>query len=120
MKIISKLSMSTMILLFICGLFLLIAANLLEMTNIVRAQQRVEFIRLIEKQPNSDRVLKKLYIATMADNCGLQVDKDNLLFKFTLKQWIEKTLGEIDWAIQGPLLEQSKKISLNCPLNSEN
>jgi hypothetical protein len=90
MKKFKTLILSSMASFLLVGITI-ISMNLLEFSQLMRADVHVSSVRYIEGDNVRDEVLLILYDGLRDDYCGLKTDQQSLLFKYTLdEEFIEK------------------------------
>ncbi|QTH70691.1 hypothetical protein [Pseudoalteromonas xiamenensis] len=103
-------------LVILLGALFAILINLVERAQLGFAEQRVGFVKMLDSaEVRHPGILIALYTGLVADYCYLSANKDSLLFKYTLKTQIEKTLATITLLNDTVLREQATSLALNCP-----
>lgn len=93
--------------------FGLFSLNVLGYTQVIKAEQRIDFIKLIEHESLSDSVLTALYMGLKADYCGLKADQSQLIFKYTLADEFGDKTRAIETLFTTTLKAQHDKFSLD-------
>lgn len=101
------------------GLIIIFWLNLLEFTQITLAQERIRFMKTIEKEDLREGMLKAIYSGFKVDYCILKRDQDILIFKYTLGEHLNASLSEIETFFATTLKSQHKQPVFQCNLNAK-
>ena len=94
--------------------FIVTMLNMFELLPIVRAEQRVHFVKLLSEENADHKALKVLYIALKADYCRMLNSKGNILFRYTLDPWKMDVLSNIENINATYLKRQDRELQISC------
>lgn len=102
-------------LVFITSIFLVVALNLMQLIFIIKAEQRVGFIKLLKHENMRTEVLDVLYSGAFADHCTLNHAREMWVFKYTLETQFSYAIESIEDTFNGILQEQHTNKPMTCP-----
>ncbi len=82
------------------------AINILQSIQIIKADQRIHFTKLLENENVSEKLKKSMYLGLFADYCGFKSDIDSAVFKYTLYSEMNGVINSIDDSFNTYLKDQ--------------
>jgi hypothetical protein len=104
---------STVMFLFLT-FFSVFMMHIWEYNQVLRADQRIVFTKLLGKEHVSDKLLSHLYRHVKEDYCRINETKENIIFKYTLGEQLNFLNDEIEDLFKTVLKSQHGQEAAEC------